>query len=167
MDRRDFIAMAGSVAAAAFSSRAVAQRGGAFLDRAVPGVGLTVSGPVRELRLNFTMDVVTALSDVQVTTFAGAVDSGQQARLRSLQPAGCDHQVQTCTAARHLYSELAYGLVLWAFDLGHIPLHGHLSGRCVVHWHDGNLPRMPPGGNYAFDGVTCARSWRCRNLSLS
>jgi hypothetical protein len=44
MDRREFIAAAVSVAAIASTSKAFARfRGGAFLDHAVPGVGLTVS----------------------------------------------------------------------------------------------------------------------------
>jgi hypothetical protein len=43
MDRMEFIAGAGIVAAAS-TSPALAQRGRAFLDHAVPGVGLTVSG---------------------------------------------------------------------------------------------------------------------------
>ena len=45
----------------------------AFLDHAVPGVGMTVSGPVREIRLYFTQGVVTAFSHVHVASDAGAV----------------------------------------------------------------------------------------------
>ena len=44
----------------------------AFLDHGVPGVGMTVSGPVRELRLYYTQGVVTAFSAVSVTSSAGA-----------------------------------------------------------------------------------------------
>ena len=44
----------------------------AFLDHAVPGVGMTVSGPVRELRLWYTQGVVTAFSHVHVVSAAGA-----------------------------------------------------------------------------------------------
>ena len=44
----------------------------AFLDHAVPGVGMTVSGPVREIRLYFTQGVVTAFSQVHVVSTAGA-----------------------------------------------------------------------------------------------
>ncbi|MGH6834624.1 MAG: copper resistance CopC family protein [Methylocella sp.] len=44
----------------------------AFLDHAVPGVGLTVSSPVRELRLYYTQGVVTAFSHVHVVSAAGA-----------------------------------------------------------------------------------------------
>jgi hypothetical protein len=43
----------------------------AFLDHGVPGVGMTVSGPVRELRLYYTQGVVTAFSAVSVTSSAG------------------------------------------------------------------------------------------------
>ena len=67
MDRRKFIAAAGSVAAFAPASQAYARfGGGAFLDHAVPGVGLTVSGSPRELRLHFDLGVVADLSSVQV-----------------------------------------------------------------------------------------------------
>ncbi|MGH6839358.1 MAG: copper resistance protein CopC [Methylocella sp.] len=44
----------------------------AFLDHAVPGVGMTVSGPVRALRLYYTQGVVTAFSHVHVVSAAGA-----------------------------------------------------------------------------------------------
>jgi len=44
----------------------------AFLDHAVPGVGLEVSGSPRELRLYFTQGVVTAFSGVSVTSDGGA-----------------------------------------------------------------------------------------------
>jgi copper resistance protein C len=44
----------------------------AFLDHAVPGVGLTVNGPVREIRLYYTQGVVTAFSHVHVASAAGA-----------------------------------------------------------------------------------------------
>src|SRR5262249_15509319 len=44
----------------------------AFLDHAVPGVGMTVRGPVRELRLYYTQGVVTAFSHVHVVSAAGA-----------------------------------------------------------------------------------------------
>jgi hypothetical protein len=44
----------------------------AFLDHGVPGVGMTVSGPVRDLRLYYTQGVVTAFSAVSVTSSTGA-----------------------------------------------------------------------------------------------
>jgi copper resistance protein C len=43
----------------------------AFLDHAIPSVGGTVGGPVRELRLWYTQGVVTAFSSVTVTSAAG------------------------------------------------------------------------------------------------
>src|SRR5262249_48006562 len=57
----------------------------AFLDHAVPGVGMTVSGPVREIRISFTQGIVTAFSHVHVVSAAGAqipaskpVNAGQE-----------------------------------------------------------------------------------------
>jgi hypothetical protein len=70
MDRRQFIAAGAGIGAAAASlSRAFAVRGGAFIDHAVPGVGLTVGGLVREVRLYFDLGVVAARA--QVTTSTG------------------------------------------------------------------------------------------------
>ncbi len=45
----------------------------AFLDHAVPGVGMTVNGPLREIRLYYTQGVVTAFSHVHVVSDSGAV----------------------------------------------------------------------------------------------
>ena len=50
------------VAALAAPLAATAAFAHAFLDHGVPGVGMTVSGPVRELRLYYTQGVVTAFS---------------------------------------------------------------------------------------------------------
>jgi methionine-rich copper-binding protein CopC len=47
-------------------------RGGAILDHAVPGVGLTVGAPVREVRLYFDIGVLAPFSRVQITNSAGA-----------------------------------------------------------------------------------------------
>src|ERR1700730_4277488 len=44
----------------------------AFLDHAVPGVGMTVNGPVRELRIYYTQGVVTAFSHVHIVSATGA-----------------------------------------------------------------------------------------------
>jgi copper resistance protein C len=72
VDRREFIVAAGSVTAVASASQASDWfMRGAFLDHAVPGVGLTVSGPVRELTLYFAIRVLAASSSVQVTNSAG------------------------------------------------------------------------------------------------
>jgi hypothetical protein len=73
MDRREFIAAAGSVTAVASASQASEWfMRGAFLDHAVPGVGLTVSGPVREVTLYFDLGVIAALSSVQIVRSTGA-----------------------------------------------------------------------------------------------
>jgi copper resistance protein C len=73
MDRRKFIAAAGSVAAFAPVSRAYAWfRPGVILDHAVPGVGLIVSGSPRELTLYFDLGAIAALSSVQIITSSGA-----------------------------------------------------------------------------------------------
>jgi copper resistance protein C len=58
-------------AAFAFSLSSPPASAHAFLDHGVPGVGMTVSGPVRELRLYYTQGVVTAFSAVSVSTSAG------------------------------------------------------------------------------------------------
>jgi methionine-rich copper-binding protein CopC len=61
------------IAAAFASSLATASASAhAFLDHAVPGVGMTVSGSPHELRLYFTQGVVTAFSGVSVVSSTGA-----------------------------------------------------------------------------------------------
>jgi methionine-rich copper-binding protein CopC len=71
VDRREFIAAAGSVTAVASASQASDWlMRGAVLDHAVPGVGLTVSGPVREVRLYFTLGMIAASSQIKSTTGA-------------------------------------------------------------------------------------------------
>jgi methionine-rich copper-binding protein CopC len=73
MDRRDFIVAAGSVTAVASASQASEWfMRGAILDHAVPGVGLTVSGPVREVRLYFDLGILAALCSVQIISSTGA-----------------------------------------------------------------------------------------------
>ncbi|MGH6935072.1 MAG: copper resistance protein CopC [Methylocella sp.] len=72
VDRRELIAAGATIALVASTSRALAQRGRAWLDHAVPAVGSTVSGSPRELRLYFTMGVATAFSGVQLTSSMGA-----------------------------------------------------------------------------------------------
>ena len=61
-----------SVAAFATSLAATSVFAHAFLDHAIPGVGMTVSGPVHELGIYFTQGVVTAFSHVHVVSAAGA-----------------------------------------------------------------------------------------------
>ena len=73
MDRRKFIAAVGSIPVVVSTSQAFARfRGGAFLDHAVPGVGLTVSGAVHELRLYFNLGVIAAFTSVEVSSSTGA-----------------------------------------------------------------------------------------------
>jgi len=73
VDRREFIAAAGSVTAVASASQASNWlMRGAVLDHAIPGVGLTVSGPVREVRLYFTIGMIAASSSVQIKSSTGA-----------------------------------------------------------------------------------------------
>lgn len=100
MDRREFIAAAGSFVAFAPASQAFAQMGGAFLDHAVPGVGLTVNGSPSEIKLYFSMGVIAASSSVLVMSPTGAMvaaskpandPSGQQiviVRLKRALPPG-------------------------------------------------------------------------------
>jgi copper resistance protein C len=71
VDRRKFIAAAGSAAAIGSTSQAYARMGGALLAHAEPGVGLTVTGPVRELRLYFDVSVLADASSVEVRNSAG------------------------------------------------------------------------------------------------
>jgi copper resistance protein C len=74
VDRREFIAAAGSVTAVASTPQAFAETmGAAILAHAVPGVGLTVSGSPREIRLHFTIGVLAASSSMQVTSATGGV----------------------------------------------------------------------------------------------
>jgi methionine-rich copper-binding protein CopC len=44
----------------------------AFLERAIPGVGATVTGSPNELELRFTQDLVLAFSGVQIAAVGGA-----------------------------------------------------------------------------------------------
>ena len=103
MDRRDFIVAAGSVTAVASASQASEWfMRGAFLDHAVPGVGLTVSGPVHEVTLYFDLGVIAALSSVQVISSTGAPVPTSRPRQRSFRPADCYRQARACTTIRHL-----------------------------------------------------------------
>jgi hypothetical protein len=103
VDRREFIAAAGSVVVVASESQAsVWLMRGAVLDHAVPGVGLTVSGPVREVRLYFTIGAIAASSSVQIISSKEGCECGEPAGQRSFRSAGCDRQAQTRASTRHL-----------------------------------------------------------------
>ena len=58
-------------AALAFPLATTAAFAHALLDHAVPGVGMTVSGSPREIRLFFSQGVVTSFSHVHVVSAAG------------------------------------------------------------------------------------------------
>jgi copper resistance protein C len=68
--KRIFSLIAFGVACMLFDSHAFAH---AFLEHAVPGVGMRVSGSPAELQLTFTEDIVPAFSGVHVATEGGAV----------------------------------------------------------------------------------------------
>ena len=67
-----------ALSAAFVCALATAAYAHAFLDRAVPGVGGTVSGSPAELKLSFTQDIVVAFSGVQISAVGGgAVPAGK------------------------------------------------------------------------------------------
>jgi copper resistance protein C len=120
MDRRKFIAAAGGVAVIASASQAA--RMGVLLVRAEPGVGLTVTGPVRELRLYFDQGVVPAASSVQVTNSAGVT-------IPTARPAGDPSDQQTLI--------VRFGRAL-------------LPGTYQVKWHVVSFNEIPASGTYRF-----------------
>lgn len=92
----------------------------AFLERAVPAVGGTVSGAPRELQLSFTQNLVLAFSGVQISAVGGgSVPVGRPA--------------------------LASPNVL-VVRLGH-PLR---PGSYVVSWHVVSVDTHPTSGTYQF-----------------
>ena len=132
------IALASSVAA----TNALAH---AFLDRAIPAVGGSVAGSPREIRLYFTQGVVTAFSGVRVTSESGApVPTGRLVNDPSDQSTR-DRPSRTCSAAGHLYGQLACGLGGHASDPRRVQLYGVLSqgGRpsCASRNRRPGLPR--------------------------
>jgi methionine-rich copper-binding protein CopC len=69
-----------SLSAASVFVLATAAYAHAFLDRAIPGVGATVSGSPAELKLSFTQNIVVAFSGVQISAVGGgAVAAGKPA----------------------------------------------------------------------------------------
>jgi copper resistance protein C len=121
MDRRKFLAAFANAAVMACASDAYA-RMGVLLVRAEPGVGLTVTGPVRELRLYFDQGVVPAASSVQVTNSAGVT-------IPMARPAGDPSDQQTVI--------VRFGRVL-------------LPGTYQVKWHVVSLNEIPASGTYRF-----------------
>jgi copper resistance protein C len=94
----------------------------AFLDHAVPGVGSTVSGSPRELRLYFNLGVVVALSSVQVITSTGAA-------IPVSRPVNdpSDQQIVIVRLGRAL-----------------------LPGTYTVSWHTASVRGRPASGAYRF-----------------
>lgn len=107
MDRREFIAAAGGATAIASAPQAFAVMGGAFLDHAVPGVGLTVSGPVREVRLYFDLGVEAAR--VQVMSSTGTM-------IRASRPSFINSSSQEIVTVR-LGRALRPGIYLVSWDV--------------------------------------------------
>jgi copper resistance protein C len=93
-----------------------------LLVHAEPGVGVTVTGPVRELRLYFDLGVLPAASSVQVTTSAGVT-------IPTARPAGDPSDQQTLI--------VRFGRVL-------------LPGTYQVKWHVVSLNEIPASGAYRF-----------------
>lgn len=119
MDRRKFLA---AIASAAVMASAAHARMGVLLVRAEPGVGLTVTGPVRELRLQFDQGVVPASSSVQVTNSAGVT-------IPTPRPAGDPSDQQTVI--------VRFGRVL-------------SPGTYQVKWHVVSFNEIPASGAYRF-----------------
>jgi methionine-rich copper-binding protein CopC len=122
VDRRKFIAAAGSAAVLASAAQAFARMGGALLDHGEPGVGLTVTGPVRELRLYFNQSVLVAASNVQVRNSAGVA-------IPTTRPVG-DPSSEQIVIVR-------FGRVL-------------PPGTYRVSWHVVSIDQVPASGAYRF-----------------
>lgn len=100
----------------------VAASAHAFLDRAVPGVGATVSGAPGELQLSFTQNIEVALSGVRIASLAGAA-------VATSKPTGdaADPNVLHVRLARTLQ-----------------------PGTYVVTWHVVSVDTHPTSGSYKF-----------------
>jgi copper resistance protein C len=99
----------------------------AFLDHAVPGVGMTVTGSPGELRFYFTQSVVTAFSRVQVVSDSGAsIPCGKPVNDPS-DPSVITVRLGHSAQARNLYGKLAHPLGRHPHDLGHVQIHGLLN----------------------------------------
>lgn len=121
MDRRNFVMGAGSTTFFAPPLRAYA-RLGVLLVRAEPGVGLTVTSPVRELRLYFDQGVLAASSSVQVTNSVGVT-------IPTTKPIGDPSDQQLVI--------VHFGRVL-------------LPGTYRVSWHVVSVDQRPASGAFRF-----------------
>ncbi len=108
-----------SVACAFTATAALAH---AFLDRAVPGVGATVSGSPGELELSFTQNIVVAFSGVEIAAAGGAaVPTGKPV----VDPGSP--------------------------NIMHVRLgHGLKPGVYIVHWHVVSVDTHRTTGSYKF-----------------
>jgi copper resistance protein C len=95
---------------------------GVLLVRAEPGVGLTVTGPVRELRLFFDQGALTVSSSVQVTNSAGVA-------IPTTKPIGDPSDQQIVI--------VHFGRVL-------------LPGTYRVSWHVVSIDQHPASGTFRF-----------------
>jgi len=95
---------------------------GVLLVRAEPGVGLTVTSPVRELRLFFDQAVLAVSSSVQVTNSAGVT-------VPTTKPTGDPSDQQIVI--------VQFGRVL-------------LPGTYRVSWHVVSIDQRPASGTYRF-----------------
>jgi hypothetical protein len=129
MDRREFLVGVGSATVLAWRSHAFAQMGGALLDHAEPGVALTVTGQVRDLRLYFNQSVLAAASSVQVTNSAGVAIPTTRP-VGASRPTHCDRPFWACASTRQLSSELACGFDRSGSGFRHISIYSLLRLRC-------------------------------------
>ena len=94
----------------------------AFLERAVPSVGSTVTSAPSELRLSFTQNVEVALSGVRIASVAGA-------SVPASKPTGDQADPNT------LHVRLGRSLA---------------AGTYVVTWHVVSVDTHPTSGSYKF-----------------
>jgi methionine-rich copper-binding protein CopC len=114
--------MTSIVAAFACALGATAAYAHAFLDRAVPGVGATVSGSPSELQLSFTQNIVPAFSGVTLAAAEGGQIPTGKATLDPGSP-----------------------------NVLHVRLgHTLKPGTYVVTWHVVSVDTHPTSGTYKF-----------------
>ncbi|MGO9391579.1 copper homeostasis periplasmic binding protein CopC [Rhodoblastus sp.] len=110
------------LAAFACASMATAALAHAFLDRAVPGVGATVSGSPGELELSFTQNIVVAFSGVELASAQGGSVPTAKPVVDSGSP-----------------------------NVMHVRLgHGLKPGVYIVHWHVVSVDTHRTSGSYKF-----------------
>jgi methionine-rich copper-binding protein CopC len=94
----------------------------AFLDKAIPGVGATVTGSPSELVLSFSQDIVAAFSGVQISAAEGGAIAAGKATIDPGSP--------------HIL---------------HVKLtHPLKPGTYVVSWHVVSVDTHPTSGTYRF-----------------